>query len=164
MPSISSNNKRIARNTFFMYARMVLIMCVSLYTVRVVLKSLGAEDYGINNVVGGIVTMFGFLATTMSGASMRFFSYELGRRDFKKLSDYFSVTFWCYVILVFVVLILAETVGLWFVNNKLVIPAGRMNAALWVYQCSIVGFVVHMLAIPFNSLILAHEKMDLYAY
>ena len=123
MPSISSNNKRIARNTLFMYARMLLVMFVSLFTVRVVLKALGAEDYGINNVVGGIVTMFGFLSTTMSGASMRFFSYELGRKDNEKLAKYFSVTFWCYVILVVVVLVLAETVGLWFVNTKLVIPA-----------------------------------------
>ena len=164
MPSISSNNKRIARNTLFMYARMLLVMFVSLFTVRVVLKALGAEDYGINNVVGGIVTMFGFLSTTMSGASMRFFSYELGRKDNEKLAKYFSVTFWCYVILVVVVLVLAETVGLWFVNTKLVIPVERMNAALWVYQCSVVSFCVQMLAIPYNSLILAREKMDLYAY
>ena len=164
MPSISSNNKRIARNTLFMYARMILIMIVSLYTVRVVLKTLGAEDYGINNVVGGIVTMLGFLASTMSGASMRFFSYELGRKDFKKLSDFFNVTFWFYVVLSFIVVILAETVGLWFVCNKLVIPENRMSAALWVYQCSIISFIVHMMAIPYNSLILAREKMDLYAY
>ena len=164
MASISSNNKRIARNTIFMYARMILIMLVSLYTVRVVLNALGAEDYGINNVVGGIVTMFGFLSTTMSGASMRFFSYELGKNNYDTLSKYFSVTFWCYVILVFVVFILAETVGLWFVCTKLVIPANRMNAALWVYHCSIISFIIHMLAIPYNSLILAREKMDLYAY
>lgn len=147
-----------------MYARMLLVMCVSLYTVRVVLKALGAEDYGINNVVGGVVTMFGFLSTTMSGASMRFFSYELGRKDYDRLAKYFSVTFWCYVIIVGVVLILAETVGLWFICNKLVIPESRMNAALWVYHCSIISFVVHILAVPFNSLIIAREKMDLYAY
>lgn len=164
MPSISSNNKRIARNTIFMYARMILIMLVSLYTVRVVLKALGTEDYGINNVVGGIVTMFGFLSTTMSGASMRFFSYELGRKDYKKLADYFSVTFWCYTIIAGIGLVLAETVGLWFVTTKLVIPPERMNAALWVYHYSIISFVVHILAVPFNSLILAREKMDLYAY
>lgn len=164
MQKISSNNKKIARNTLFMYARMLLIMCVSLYTVRVVLKALGAEDYGINNVVGGIVTMFGFLSSTMSGASMRFFSYELGINNYDKLAKYFSVTFWCYVILVIIVFVLAETIGLWFVCTKLVIPAERMNAALWVYHCSIGSFIVHMLSIPFNSLILAREKMDLYAY
>lgn len=148
----------------FMYARMILIMIVSLYTVRVVLRSLGVEDYGINNVVGGIVTMLGFLSSTMSGASMRFFSYELGVKNYEKLAKYFSVTFWCYVLLVFIVFALAETIGLWFVCTKLVIPAERMNAALWVYHCSIGSFIVHMLAIPFNSLILAREKMDLYAY
>lgn len=164
MPSVSSNNKRIARNTLFMYARMLLVMCVSLYTVRVVLKALGSEDYGINNVVGGIVTMLGFLSSTMSGASMRFFSYELGRKDYKKLSDFFSITFWFYVILVIGVVILAETIGLWFVYNKLVIPDNRINAALWVYQCSIIGFAFQMLAIPYNSLILARERMDIYAY
>jgi O-antigen/teichoic acid export membrane protein len=143
---------------------MLLVMCVSLYTVRVVLKALGQEDYGINNVVGGVVTMFGFLSTTMSGASMRFFSYELGRKDYDRLAKCFSVTFWCYVILVSIVFILAETVGLWFVNTKLVIPPERMNAALWVYHCSIISFVFYILAVPFNSLILAREKMDLYAY
>lgn len=164
MPSVSSNNKRIARNTVFMYARMILIMLVSLYTVRVVLKVLGTENYGINNVVGGIVTMFGFLSSTMSGASMRFFSYELGINNYDNVAKYFSVTFWCYVILVIIVFVLAETIGLWFVCTKLVIPAERMNAALWVYHCSIFSFVIHMLAIPYNSLILAREKMDLYAY
>lgn len=164
MASVSENNKRIAKNTIFMYIRMLLIMVVSLYTVRVVLQALGEVDYGLNNVVGGIITMFGFISTTLAGASMRFFSYELGRNDHEKLRQYFSVTFWCYVILVVIVVILAETVGLWFVRNKLVIPSERMTAAMWVYQGTVLGTIGGFLAIPYNSLILAREKMNIYAY
>ena len=162
--SISSNNKRIAKNTVFMYIRMLFIMIVSLYTVRVVLQALGEIDYGINNVVGGVVSMFSFISTTLAGASMRFFSYEIGRNNYQKLRQYFSVTFWCYVVLVVIIVLLAETIGLWFVQNKLVIPAERMPAAMVVYQCSIAGAVVSFLAIPYNSLILAKEKMGIYAY
>lgn len=164
MSGVSENNKRIAKNTIFMYFRMLLIMIVSLYTVRVVLQALGEVDYGIHNVVGGVITMFTFITTTLAGASMRFFSYEIGRNDYERLRQYFSVTFWCYVILVVIVIILAETVGLWFVKNKLVIPAERMTAALWVYQCTVVGTIGSFLVVPFNSLILAKEKMNLYAY
>ena len=164
MTSVSDNNKRIAKNTIFMYIRMLIIMIVSLYTVRVVLQALGEVDYGIHNVVGGIITMFTFITTTLAGASMRFFSYELGRNDYQRLRQYFSVTFWCYVILVLIVIVLAETVGLWFVNYKLVIPPERMTAALWVYQCTVVGTIGGFLVVPFNSLILAKEKMSLYAY
>ena len=147
-----------------MYIRMLFIMIVSLYTVRVVLQALGEVDYGVNNVVGGVVTMFSFISTTLAGASMRFFSYEIGRNDYQKLQQYFSVTFWCYVVLVIIIVLLAETVGLWFVQNRLVIPVERMTAAMVVYQCSIAGAVVSFLTIPYNSLILAKEKMGIYAY
>lgn len=164
MSNITNNNKRIAKNTLFMYARLMLVMCVSLFTVRVVLKALGEVDYGINNVVGGVVAMFGFISTTLSGASMRFFSFEIGRNNQESLANYFSVTVWCYAILSLIVVILGETVGLWFVANKLVIPVERMTAAMWVYQFSIAGSVLSFMTIPFNSLILAHEKMDFYAY
>ena len=164
MPSVSSNNKRIFRNTVFMYARMLIIMCVSLYTVRVVLNALGQSDYGINNVVAGVVTMFGFLSSTMSAASLRFFSFDLGRNDLDSLSRYFSVTFWCYVALAIIGIILAETLGLWIVKTQLVIPQERMTAALYVYQFAIITFIAQILLVPFNALILAHERMDLYAY
>lgn len=164
MPPISSNNKRIVRNTLFMYLRMFFIMCVGLYTVRVIFSSLGEVDYGINNVVGGVVTMFSFVSATMSSASLRFFAYDIGRNDKESLSRYFSVSFWCYVFLVIGIIVLAETVGLWFVINKLVIPPERLSAAIWVYQCAVISCVVGLLAIPFNSLILARERMDLYAY
>lgn len=164
MPEISSNNKRILKNTVFMYLRMLLTMCVSLYTVRVVLASLGATDYGINNVVAGVVTMFGFLSSTMSGASQRFFAFDIGRNDQQSLARYFSITFWCYVFLALIGIILLETVGLWVVKEKLVIPPDRMSAALWVYQCAIISFIAQLLVVPFNALILAREKMNLYAY
>lgn len=161
---VANNNKRIAKNTLFMYARLMLVMCVNLFTVRIVLQALGDIDYGINNVVGGVVFMFGFISTTLSGASMRFFSYELGKNDQTSLANYFSVTFWCYAVLCLIIVILGETVGLWFMTNKLVIPAERMAAAMWVYQFSILGCVLSFMTIPFNSLILAYEKMGFYAY
>lgn len=163
MSVTQDNNKRIAKNTLFLYARMLIVMVVSLFTVRVTLSALGAEDYGINNVVGGVVTMFAFLTSTMISASQRFFAYELGKNNYKRLSQYFTMSFWCYVGVAVIVIILAETIGLWFVCNKLTIPANRMEAALWVYQFSIVSFAISILSIPFNSIIIARERMNIYA-
>lgn len=157
------NNKRIAKNTMYLYVRMLVVMVVSLFTVRIVLDALGAEDYGINNVVGGIVTMFSFLTSTMNAASMRFFSYYLGKKDFEKLSEYFSMSFWCFVGMAVIVIIIAQTIGLWFVQNKLVIPNERMSAAMWVYQCSIFTFLFRIVSIPYNAIIIAHERMNVYA-
>lgn len=164
MSDISINNKRIVKNTLFMYARMFLIMCVSLYSVRVIFASLGEIDYGIYNVVGGVVTMFGFLTTTMASASLRFFAFYIGKDDQTVLARCFSVTFWCYLAIAILGAVLAESVGLWFVNNYLVIPDERMSAALWVYQCVVVTFVFDMILIPYNAIILARERMDVYAY
>lgn len=143
---------------------MLLIMAVNLYTVRAVLNILGVEDYGINNVVGGIVTMFSFLTGVMVSASQRFFAFELGRKDFEKLNNYFNLTLWCYVIIAVVVLFLAETVGLWFLYTKMIIPVERMAAAEWVFQFSIISFMIQMILIPYNSIIIAREKMNIYAY
>lgn len=159
----SDNNKRIAKNTMYLYVRMLVVMVVSLFTVRIVLDALGTEDYGINNVVGGIVTMFSFLTSTMNAASMRFFSYYLGKKDSEKLSDYFSMSFWCFVGIAIIVIIIAQTIGLWFVQNKLVIPNVRMSAAMWVYQCSIFTFLFRIVSIPYNAIIIAHERMNVYA-
>jgi len=160
----SSNNKRIAKNTMFLYFRMLLIMAVNLFAVRVVLKALGAVDYGIYNVVGGVVTMFSFLTGTMVSASQRFFSFELGRKDHERLKQYFSLTLVCYAIIALMIFILAETVGLWFVRTKLVIPESRQFAAFWVFQFSIVSFMATLFAIPYNSIIIAQEKMSVYAF
>lgn len=164
MSTVAENNKRIARNTFLLYIRMLLIMSVSLYTVRVVLNTLGVVDYGIYNVVGGVVTMFAFLSGTMASASQRFFSFELGRNNQEQLKKTFSMTITIYAMVAVIILILAETVGLWFLNTKMTIPAERMDAARWIYQFSILSFMMTMFTIPYNASIIAHEEMKVYAY
>lgn len=143
---------------------MLLTIGVSLYTVRVVLATLGVVDYGIYNVVGGIVTMFGFLSGAMASASQRFFSYELGRKNHTRLRNIFSLTTVIYVLLAIIIFILAETAGLWFLNNRMIIPEERMDAAIWVYQFAIISFMSTMFAIPYNAVIIAHERMNVYAW
>ncbi len=158
------NSERIAKNTLMLYFRQILIMLVSLYTVRVVLNVLGAEDYGIYNVVAGVVTMFSFLSGAMATASQRYFSFDLGKGDNEHLKTTFSVTFQIYVLLAAVVILLAETVGLWFVNHKLVIPAERMVAANWIFQAAIISFLFTLITTPYMASIIAHENMNVYAY
>jgi O-antigen/teichoic acid export membrane protein len=138
-------------------------MLVSLYTVRVVLETLGAEDYGIYNVVGGVVMMFSFLSNSMASASQRYFSFELGRGDSKQLKRTFSLSFLIYALIALIVLLLAETIGLWFVNHKLIIPLERMGAVRWIYQFSIISFVFSIMVSPFMAAIIAHEDMNIYA-
>ena len=147
-----------------LYFRMLLMMGVSLYTVRIVLDTLGAVDYGIYNVVGGVVTMFSFLSATMATASQRFFSFELGRKNYEQLKKTFSMTMTIYVLIAVIILILAETVGLWFLNTQMTIPAERMEAANWIYQFAILSFMANMFAIPYNATIIAHERMNVYAW
>lgn len=159
-----SNNKRIAKNTIMLYIRMLLSMVVSLYTSRVVLNTLGVEDYGIYGVVGGVVAMFSFLNNTMSGATSRFLTFEMGRGDFKRLKNTFSSALIIHLFIVCAILLLAETIGLWFLANKLVIPVERMEAAHWVYQLSILSMAINVTQVPYNASIIAHEKMDVYAY
>ena len=159
----SDNNKRIAKNTMYLYVRMLIVMVVSLFTVRIVLNALGAEDYGIYNVVGGVVAMFGFLTSTMNSASLRFFSFYLGRQDYKRLSDYFSMSFWCFATLALTIFVIAETLGLWFVKTQLVIPSERADAAMWVYQCAVISFMFKIMTIPYNAIVIAREKMNVYA-
>ena len=161
---ITSTNKRIARNAVMLYIRMFLTMIVGLYTSRVVLNVLGVEDYGIYGVVGGIVAMMGFLNASMSGATSRFLTFELGRGDQKRLADTFSSALIVHMIIALIVLVVAETVGLWFLTHKLVIPAGRMPAAHWVFQLSILSTLFGITQVPYNATIIAHEKMDVYAY
>lgn len=143
---------------------MFISVIVSLYTSRVVLQTLGVEDYGIYGVVGGIVAMMGSINASMSGATSRFLTFELGRGDFSRLSKTFSSALLVHIIIAVIVLVLAETVGLWFLCNKLVIPEGRMTAAHWVYQLSILSAMLTITQVPYNSSIIAHEKMDIYAY
>lgn len=164
MISDADSNKRIAKNTLFLYFRMFLIMLVSLYTVRVVVKTLGITDYGIYTAVGGVVLMLSFLSQTITSASQRFFSYELGKRDYQKLKQTFNTLFFVYIGISFIILLLAETIGLWFLNNKMVIPHDRMEAAQWVFQFSLLSFVVTILTSPYNAIIIARENMKVYAY
>ncbi|MBQ8422412.1 MAG: lipopolysaccharide biosynthesis protein [Bacteroidales bacterium] len=158
------SNSIIAKNTIFLYIRMLLTMAVTLYTSRVVLATLGVEDYGLYNVVGGVVTMFAFLNGTLSGATQRFITYEIGVGNQENLNRVFNTAMcihWMVAILVFV---LAETVGLWFLYNKLVISAERLTAALWVYQFSVLSTMVLIVSLPYNACIIAHEKMSAFAY
>ena len=164
MQDTTSNNKRIAKNTIMLYIRMFISMLVGLYTSRVVLATLGVEDYGIYGVVGGVVAMMGFLNASMSGATSRFLTFELGRGDKERLAKTFSSALIVHIGIAIIVFILAETVGLWFLCNKLNIPEGRMEAAHWVYQFSILATMLSITQVPYNATIIAHEKMDVYAY
>lgn len=163
-PEPPTSNKRIAKNALMLYIRMFISMVVGLYTSRVVLATLGVEDYGIYGVVGGVVAMLGFLNASMAGATSRFLTFELGRGDQKRLEETFSSALIVHIGIALIVLIIAETVGLWFLCNKLVIPYGRMGAAHWVYQLSIACAMLGIIQAPYNASIIAHEKMDFYAY
>ena len=164
MPNHSENTKRIAKNTIVLYIRMFFSMAVSLYTSRVVLNTLGVEDYGIYNVVGGVVAMFGFINGAMSGATSRFLTYELGRKKYLILKDTFATAIIVHIIIAVLVLCLAETIGLWFLSSKLVIPESRMFAAGCVYQFSVFASILAIIQVPYNACIIAHEKMNIYAY
>ena len=159
-----SDTARITKNTLLLYFRQMLIMLVSLYTLRVVLASLGAEDYGIYNAAAGTAAMFGFLSGSMTAASQRYFSFEIGRGNYEQLKRIFSLSLAIYIMIAVLVVVLSETAGLWFVRNKLVIPPERKHAALWVYQFSIISFLFTILAAPYMAVIIAHEDMNIYAY
>ena len=158
-----SENTRIAKNTGFLYLRMLVIMAVQLFTSRVVLQVLGVVDYGLYNVVGGVVIMLSFLNGCASGATSRYLTFSLGskRYNFKKI---FGAAFSIHLFIALLIVFLAETVGLWYINNKMVIPAERFNAAMFVYQVSIVNVLVSFTQVPYNASIIAHERMKIYAY
>ncbi len=160
----SSNTTRIAKNTLLLYFRMLLTMGVTLYTSRVILNALGIEDYGIYNVVGGVVAMFGILSGSLSAAISRFITFELGKGDVDKLKRIFCTSVNIQVILIAIITILMETIGIWFLNNKMVIPEERLAAANWVFQFSVVTFALNLLSVPYNAVIIAHEKMSAFAY
>ena len=164
MSDTSANNKRIAKNTLLLYFRMLFMMAVSLYTSRVILNTLGIEDYGIYNVVGGVVAMFGFLNGSMSSATQRYITFALGKGDEKRLQTVFSTTLQIHTLIAAIIVILGETIGLWFLYNKMQIPIDRIDAAFWVLQCSIISTVVMIVSVPYNAAIIAHEKMSAFAY
>lgn len=160
----SDNNKRIAKNTLLLYVRMLFTMAVSLFTSRVILNTLGVEDYGINNVVGGIVTMFSVLSGSLSSSISRFITFELGKGNIERLKTIFSTGVNIQLGMSVLIIIIAEAVGIWFLNTKTNIPTDRMVAANWVFQCAILTFVLNLLSVPYNAAIIAHEKMSAFAY
>lgn len=148
----------------FLYFRMLLIMGVNLYTSRIVLQVLGFDDYGLYNVVGGIVTMFTFLNGSLGAATSRYITFELGRKDFVRLNKVFSTAFIIHVLIAVIIVLLAETVGLWFFYEKMTIPTERLDAAFWVYQISILTCFFSLTQVPYNATIIAYENMKIYAY
>lgn len=140
------------------------MMLVSLYTSRVVLATLGVEDFGIYNVVGGVITMFSFFNGAMSSSTQRYITFELGRGDFDQLQKVFQTSVNIHLLVALLILFLGETIGLWFFYEKMVIPASRMTAAFWVYQFSIITMMVMIVSVPYNAAIIAHEKMSIFAY
>ena len=159
-----SIGRRVIKNTMFLYIRMLVILFVSLYTTRVLLRQLGAVDYGLNNVVAGVVAMTSFMVGAMSNASTRFFAFSLGKGDPGVLKRIFQSSLTIYIGFIILVVVLAETVGLWFVTSKLTIPPERMVAAQWIYQFAILSLVFSFIRVPYNSSIIAHERMDFYAW
>lgn len=159
-----SDNTRVAKNTILLYIRTILVMLVSLYTSRVVLNTLGVEDYGVYQVVGGVVSMFSVISGALSTAISRFLTYDLGKADIKRLHRTFSTSIVVQLIIAAIIFVLCSVVGTWFVNNKLDIPAGRMIAARWVLFCSLSAFVINLISVPYNASIVAHEEMNVFAY
>ncbi|EHG1331563.1 lipopolysaccharide biosynthesis protein, partial [Vibrio vulnificus] len=157
------NNYRIISNSLILYLRLILTLIIALYTSRQVLLYLGVDDFGIYTVVGGVVTMMTFITGSMSSANQRFFSYDLGKGDKVQLSKTFCMSLNIHFILVLVIVVFGETLGLYIVNNVLVIPTERLFAANVVYQCSILAFCFSVIAIPFNAIIVAEERISAYA-
>lgn len=165
MSSNIGNSKLVARNTLLLYLRTFVVMLVSIFTSRVVLSNLGESDYGIYNIVGGFVSMFALLSSTLTVASQRFISYELGKPDTESdLQKTFSVSVIIHTLLAIFILVLLETFGIWFINNKINISPDRIQAAKIVFQCSVITFCVNLISIPYNAEIIAHERMHVFAY
>ena len=158
------NTSRLVKNTAFLYIRMAITMLIGLFSVRIVLRALGEVDYGVYNVVSGIVTMLAFLNNALASTTQRFLSYEIPNNNTQKLKEIFSTSFYLYLLLCVLIVIAGETVGLWFINTKLNIPADRMVAANWIYQFSIISFCFSVMSASYNAAIIAREKMQIYAY
>lgn len=159
----AGNNKRIIKNTAFLYVRMFTVMCVNLYTSRIILAALGVVDYGLYGIVGGVVTMFTMLNSSLGSSSSRFITAELGRGDLDGLKKVFSSSLMIHSIMALIILILCEGIGVWFLNTQMVIPAERLTAANWVFQLSVVTAMFSITQIPYNAAIIAHENMNVYA-
>lgn len=164
MADNSVGNRQLVKNTSFLYGRMLFTMVIGLYTSRIILDTLGIEDFGIYSVVGGIVAMLGIMNTSMANATGRFFSFGLAQNNGKEQSKMFSTAWRVHLSIACLFVVLAEIVGLWFLYEKMNIPVNRMNAAFWVFQCSTLTMVISIMSSPYNAAIIAHEKMDAFAY
>lgn len=161
---VSYSSKRVARNTLVLYGRLIIMMLLSLYTSRVVLKTLGVEDYGIYSVVGGFVSMFSILSSSLSASISRFITFGLGKGDIDNLKRIFSSSVVVQILMALVMAIIMGSFGIWYLNHKMNIPDGRLTASLWVMACSIGSFGVGLISAPYNAAIIAHEKMEAFAY
>ena len=164
MPDNTQNNKRIAKNTIILYIRTIFVMLISLYTSRVVLGALGVEDYGIYGVVGGVVSMFSVVSTSLSSAISRFITFEIGRGNKDKLKSVFATSKTIQFVIAGIVLLLLELIGVWFMETKMQIPPERLDAARWILHFSLFTFCVNLLSVPYNACIIAHERMSAFAY
>lgn len=162
--NFEQNNKRIAKNTLLLYARMLAMMFIGLFTTRVILNALGVSDLGLMNVAGGIVSMFMFLNGTLASGTQRFISYEIGSNNVVKLRKVFRSAMTLHLLLAFIIVILSETIGLWYMYNKLNVEPGRFEAALWCFHLSVISCFLGIIQVPFMSCLVAHEKMDTFAY
>ena len=163
MTNQGENTKRIVKNTIVLYIRMFLVMFISLYSSRIVLQALGVDDFGLFNVVGGVVALMTFLKTSLASSTQRFLSFELGRNDKERTKTVFSISLTTHVAISLIILVLSETVGLWFLNAKINIPEGRELAANVVYQLSVLSLVFGMIAVPYSADVISHEKMSFFA-
>ena len=158
------DNRRIAKNTLFLYVRMMIVMGVSFATAGITLRILGEVDYGLNAVLGGVVAMFSFLNGALSGACSRYLTFELGKKNFTRLNEVFNAALVVQLGLAVIIVILSETIGLWFFYHKMIIPPERARAAFWVLQLSILMVPMSLTQVPYGATIIAHEDMGIYAY
>lgn len=163
MPISTANNKRVAKNTLFLYSRMIIVMAITLYTTRALLTVLGVEDYGVYNVVCGFVSMFSFLNTSMANGTQRFYNFEIGKNGESGISKIFSHAVIIQLAMALVILFVVETIGLWYLYNKMVIPDDRFGAAMWIFQFSMIQLFLVMITVPYNAAVMAYEKMDFFA-
>lgn len=162
--STTSDNKRLAKNTILLYGRTLLVMLITLYTSRVVLNALGVNDYGISNIVGGFVGFFSIISGTLIATTQRYLNFELGKKVNSQPQKVFGASMCIHVLLALILFVVLESFGLWFLNNRLNIPVDRLYASNWVFQCSILAFLVSILSTPYTAVIIAHEKMSAFAY
>ena len=164
MASDIANNKRIAKNTLILYLRTFIVLLITLYTSRVILQVLGVDDYGLYNVVGGVVAMFSVISGSISTSISRFITFDLGRNDTNALKHTFSSSLTLLLVFALIIIILGEGIGVWFIQTQLTIPEGRLSAAHWIFQFSLITFALNLVGLAYDACIRAHERMSIFAY